>query len=163
MWDTDVVERAIETTPEEWDQPLDSGVESHLHGEKYDSLVRKVLVGGINKTWADEVESWVQCPTVGGPDDQVPLQFQWQGSDTDDGSVCPWSWASPIHQLTCQWVWPKELEKAPYNEPQGPLLELDTKAYSGKITEEWVVEKLLAMGGVRLAAILNLIFAQQRN
>jgi hypothetical protein len=163
VWDGNVVERAMDSTPEEWDQSLDPGVESHLHGSKYDPLVRKVLVQGLNKTWAGEVESWIQCPAVargGNSDDQTVLQSQWQPSDTDDEAVCPWYWASPIHQLTCDWVWPKKLEQPPYNKPQGPLLELDTKDYAGKITDEWVVEKLVAMGGIRLAAILNVIFAR---
>lgn len=161
MWDGNLVERAIETTPSEWDQALDPEIERHLHGNQYDSLIRKVLVGGINQTWAGEVDSWIQCPSTsgGGSGDQTVLKSQRPGSDTDDASVCPWHWASPIHQLTCDWAWPKQLDEPPYDEPQGPLLELDTDEYGGKITEEWVVEKLLTMAGLRLAAILNLIFA----
>ena len=168
MWDGNVVERAIETTPSEWEQALDPVIESHLHGDQYDPLIRKVLTEGINQTWAGEVESWIQCPTIspspshsGDPDDQTVLQAQWQVSDTDDDTICPWYWASPIHQLTCDWVWPKELEEPPYDSPRGPLLELDTDEYAGKITQEWVVEKLLAMAGLRLASILNLIFVQK--
>ena len=38
-------------------------------------------------------------------------------------------------------------------------LELDTPEYSGAIAKAWVVEKLLAQGGIRLAAVLNEIFA----
>ena len=153
---------AMDNTPTEWDQALDPVIESHLHGSGYDSLVRKVLVEGINQTWAGEVESWIQCPSVGGgSNDQVVLQSEWQVTDTDDEVICPWSWASPIHQLTCDWVWPKELDQPPYNEPRGPLLELDTDAYAGRIAEEWVVERLLAMAGLRLASILNLIFVRQ--
>ncbi|KAI0052064.1 phospholipase C/P1 nuclease [Auriscalpium vulgare] len=41
---------------------------------------------------------------------------------------------------------------------EGRYLELDTPEYAGRIEREWVVEKLLAMGGVRLAAVLNGIF-----
>ncbi|THH18860.1 hypothetical protein EW146_g2214 [Bondarzewia mesenterica] len=41
----------------------------------------------------------------------------------------------------------------------GPYLELDTPEYAGRIEKEWIVEKLLAMGGVRLAGVLNEIFA----
>ncbi|VDB87939.1 unnamed protein product [Peniophora sp. CBMAI 1063] len=37
-------------------------------------------------------------------------------------------------------------------------LELDTPEYSGAIAKAWVVEKLLAQGGIRLAAMLNEIF-----
>ena len=168
MWDGELVDRAIKTTPSEWNKRLDAGIESHLHGHKYDPLVRKTLVGGIVQVWAGEVESWIQCPTAGtsllshagGPIDQISLQSQWQPSDTDDESVCPWYWAAPIHNITCEWAWPRQLDEPPYNKPQNPpLFQLDNPGYGGKVTEEWVVEKLLAMAGLRLAAILNLVFA----
>jgi hypothetical protein len=41
----------------------------------------------------------------------------------------------------------------------GPYLELDTPEYAGKIRNEFIVEKLLAQGGIRLAGVLNLLFA----
>jgi hypothetical protein len=41
----------------------------------------------------------------------------------------------------------------------GPYLELDTPEYGGKIRNEFVVEKLLAQGGIRLAGVLNWLFA----
>ena len=40
------------------------------------------------------------------------------------------------------------------------LLELDIPEYAGKIRREWIVEKLLAQGGIRLAGVLNWIFAE---
>jgi hypothetical protein len=160
MWDTNLVERAVDNTPAKWAKPLSSDVEQHLHGDKYDSLIRKTLVGGINKTWAQEFPSWVQCPSTSGLDDQTVLQPSWNPSETDDETICPWAWANPIHKITCDWAWPKELDSPPYDEPNGPLLELDTDDYSGKIADEWVIEKLLAMGGLRLASILNQIFSQ---
>ncbi|KAI0674494.1 phospholipase C/P1 nuclease [Trametes maxima] len=44
--------------------------------------------------------------------------------------------------------------------PRHPeLLELDTPEYAGRIASGWVVEKLLAQGGVRLAGVLTDIFA----
>jgi len=162
VWDGNLVANAIKNTPSTWDRKLSPEIESHLHGSNYDSLIRKVLVQGLNHTWASEVGSWLQCPSTGSSPtgDQAVLEPQWLPSDTDDGNVCPWHWGVPIHQLTCDWVWPKQLEQPPYDNPQGPLLELDTPDYGGKITKEWVVEKLLTMGGIRLAAILNLIFAK---
>ncbi|KAJ7646637.1 phospholipase C/P1 nuclease domain-containing protein, partial [Roridomyces roridus] len=42
----------------------------------------------------------------------------------------------------------------------GPYLELDTPEYSGVIAKEWIVEKLLAQAGLRLAGILNYFFAE---
>ncbi|KAI8986725.1 phospholipase C/P1 nuclease [Trametes punicea] len=55
----------------------------------------------------------------------------------------------------------KEGEKAGSDaRPRHPeLLELDTPAYAGRIAHRWVVERLLAMGGVRLAGVLTEIFA----
>lgn len=41
----------------------------------------------------------------------------------------------------------------------GGYLELDTPEYAGKIMDQWIVEKLLAQGGIRLAATLNSLFA----
>ncbi|KAF9003394.1 S1/P1 nuclease [Cyathus striatus] len=44
--------------------------------------------------------------------------------------------------------------------PHPPLLELDTPEYAGKIAKDKLVEKLLAQGGIRLAGLLNWLFAQ---
>jgi len=46
--------------------------------------------------------------------------------------------------------------------PSHPYLELDTPEYGGKISREWVVEKLFAMAGIRLAAVLNYLFAVEQ-
>ncbi|OSD08727.1 phospholipase C/P1 nuclease [Trametes coccinea BRFM310] len=44
--------------------------------------------------------------------------------------------------------------------PRHPeLLELDSPEYAGKLANRWVVERLLAMGGVRLAGVLTDILA----
>ena len=43
----------------------------------------------------------------------------------------------------------------------GHYPELDTPEYSGRIASDWVIEKLLAQGGVRLAGILNALFVPQ--
>jgi hypothetical protein len=67
--------------------------------------------------------------------------------------VCPFTWSKPIHELNCKYVWPPHLETGHW-----PLVELDTPEYWGKLKQDKVVEKLLAMGGIRLAAVLNSIF-----
>jgi len=160
LWDGDLVKRAMDTTPSKWSQPLSPEIEGHLHGDHYDPLIRKVLVDGLEKTWAGEVDKWIQCPAINsllsrgsGPDEQLVLASQWKASDTDDDSVCPWFWAAPIHNLTCDWIWPKEVDESK------PIAQLDADWYGGRITKDWVVEKFLAMAGLRLAAILNLVFA----
>ncbi|EKM56607.1 uncharacterized protein PHACADRAFT_183223 [Phanerochaete carnosa HHB-10118-sp] len=104
----------------------------------------------------------------------------------DDDVLCPFAWGKELHKLNCDLpVWPAELDLPPYNEtrinsgdrdddydhdehlddffsrpprPHPDLLELDTPEYSGKIYGEWVVERLMAMAGIRLAGILNGLF-----
>jgi hypothetical protein len=106
--------------------------------------------------------------------------------ETDDDILCPYHWAQPIHALNCELVWPKALDQPPYGsntrlslssflrdspdldsdgtdaakDPPHPYLELDTPEYSGVISDRWILEKLLAMAGVRLAALLNYLFAE---
>ena len=101
--------------------------------------------------------------------------------------VCPYQWATPIHTLNCDLVWPAELDELPYNQQQfSPMedsedlgcseaedldeidsqsgdsyLELDTPEYAGLIADGWVIEKLLAMAGMRLAGVLNYLFADE--
>jgi hypothetical protein len=83
-----------------------------------------------------------------------------QTSDTD--TLCPYAWTTDIHQLNCKIVWPPELDKPETDgAPRKEYLELDTPKYSGAIEKQWIVERLLAQGGVRLAGILNHIFAPQ--
>ncbi|TFK41665.1 phospholipase C/P1 nuclease domain-containing protein [Crucibulum laeve] len=56
---------------------------------------------------------------------------------------------------------PDELLGAHLAGPQPKYVELDTPAYSGVITKKKVVEKLLAQGGIRLAGVLNYLFADE--
>ncbi|KIJ15125.1 hypothetical protein PAXINDRAFT_169306 [Paxillus involutus ATCC 200175] len=46
------------------------------------------------------------------------------------------------------------------NARKNNYLELDTPEYAGFIKDQWIIEKLLTQGGIRLAAILNWIFAE---
>ena len=108
------------------------------------------------------------------------------GEDTDDDVLCPFHWAKPIHELNCDIIWPKELDEPPYKRvytavpcehhgcggvhgavaldeedayPRPIYLELDTPEYAGEIKERLIIEKLLAQAGIRLAAIVNWLFA----
>jgi hypothetical protein len=44
-------------------------------------------------------------------------------------------------------------------EERARLIQLDSPKYSGVIAQRMIVERLLAQGGIRLAGILNYIFA----
>ncbi|KAL7421838.1 hypothetical protein Q5752_003609 [Cryptotrichosporon argae] len=63
--------------------------------------------------------------------------------------ACPYTWSLPLHEINCALAWPAEYTGEP------PLIELDTDAYVGRIGREKIVEKLLAMAGIRLAKVLN--------
>jgi len=92
---------------------------------------------------------------------------------SDSDTLCPYAWAEPIQALNCGVVWPAELDDPQFathaddeeddafagRAPRKEYLELDTPEYSGQIEKDWLVEKLLMQGGVRLAGILNAIFA----
>jgi len=103
---------------------------------------------------------------------------------TPDGPVvCPHHWAQPLHQLNCDIVWPKALDEPPFNvrfdsgehfhteneeEEEdhtdlagAALIDLDTPEYAGVIEKQMIVEKLLAQGGIRLAGVLNYLFAHE--
>jgi hypothetical protein len=70
--------------------------------------------------------------------------------------ACPYTWAKEIHGLNCDFIWPKD-----YEGPHHPLIELDTDQYTGKIRRENLMEKLLAMAGLRLAKTLNEILGDE--
>ncbi|KAK4686679.1 nuclease S1, partial [Tremellales sp. Uapishka_1] len=68
--------------------------------------------------------------------------------------ACPYTWSLPLHDINCELAWPKDYV------PGGPLIELDTDEYLGKISREKTMEKLLAMAGLRLASVLNQVFSE---
>lgn len=71
----------------------------------------------------------------------------------DGPVVCPYYWSKPIHQLNCDIAWPAGIDDS-------GEMELDTPEYAEEIGRQMVVEQLLAKGGVRLAGILNYVFAR---
>lgn len=82
------------------------------------------------------------------------------GVSTLDGKpfpACPFTWAKPIHAINCDVAWPKEYT----GEPNQPLIELDTDEYLGRIGREKTIEHLLAIGGLRLAKVINEIYGEK--
>lgn len=68
--------------------------------------------------------------------------------------ACPYTWSRANHAINCEYAWPKEYTG------HGPLIELDTDEYLGRIGRDKVVERLLAQGGLRLAKILNRVIGK---
>ncbi|KAJ6498735.1 phospholipase C/P1 nuclease domain-containing protein [Mycena sanguinolenta] len=63
------------------------------------------------------------------------------------------------HQHDCDSESPAAQVDSAGRPVSGPFLELDTPQYSGVISKEWIIEKLLAQAGIRLAGMLNYLFA----
>lgn len=85
----------------------------------------------------------------------------------DGDVVCPYFWTQPLAALNCDIAWPKQLTLKESGGYESSLeieqLELDTPEYAGVIEKRMLLEKLLAQGGIRLAGILNYLFADQES
>lgn len=129
-----------------------------MTGSIYDPYVRWVVWEGIRQWWKNDLGAWLQCPApnsnaqIGGNDAQMVFG-QSDRTSTLSAVACPEAWAPEVHQYCCSHVYPSD-----YDDVKEPR-ELNTQAYHGKIVNDKVVEKLLAMGGIRLAALLNTLLA----
>jgi hypothetical protein len=171
-------------TPQNYSRPLAApALESSLRGAIYDPYIRRIVWEGLGVgrhvgRWAAEAELWTSCPRIRSAESAVDVEWAPQEvlaaapkkpktggppATSDSGFICPYAWSAPIHKLNCDVVWPAALDE-PQTEGRAPrrdYLELDTPEYAGSIEKNLVVEKLLAKAGVRLAGILNHIFAEQ--
>ena len=181
VWDSALIAKAIRLTPRNYSSPIIElpSLESSLRGAIYDSYIRRIVWEGFGSDqfsgrWGSEADSWLECP----PAPESAVDVQWAPQEvfapkksyaggppltSDSDILCPYAWTAPIHKLNCDIVWPPELDNLETDAtvPRREYLELDTRKYAGRIEKEWIVEKLLAQGGVRLAGILNYIFTPQ--
>jgi hypothetical protein len=126
---------------------------------------------GLTHEWKDDLEEWIACPPVESrapaPDlQQLPLPSSAVTPDTDvrrwdDDFVCPYHWSKPTAALNCKVTFPPELDWPPNSTVPHPAIELNTPQYAGEIRKQRIVEKLLAQGGIRTAAVLNGLFAAE--
>ncbi|KAF9070395.1 S1/P1 nuclease [Rhodocollybia butyracea] len=184
-WDGLLIAKTLRNVPRKYDRPLPiPSLEYNLRGAIYDGFIRQIMWEGILHDWQDQVPAWLACPseadqasssTEGYPHPfsyffqtwrYISDYFRSTSAPTDDSTVCPHYWAQPIHAMNCEFVWPKALDEPPYSNldsarprPKSPYLELDTPEYSGYIAENRILERLMAQAGIRLAGILNWLFA----
>ena len=139
---------------------------------------------GVLNKWADDIDGWLSCsdPTskssvVAEPEStwQKVLSsfnalFMKKGVEINpDGDVvCPYYWSRPLSYLNCDIVWPKQMALMESGGNESSLTttdwpQLDTPEYAGVIEKRMLLEELLAQGGVRLAGVLNYLFADQES
>jgi hypothetical protein len=185
LWDGLLIAKAVRTVPRNYSKPLPyPEIERALRGTIYDSYIRRILWEGTLHKWANELQGWLSCFTPTLESSTFPVlepEGTWQKVlselsnfytrstkkgveiNPDGDVVCPYFWSQPLHDLNCDIVWPKQFAVKPeedVNEEARPV-ELDTPAYAGVIEKHMILEKLLAQGGIRLAGVLNYLFADQ--
>ncbi|KAH7333031.1 S1/P1 nuclease [Rhizoctonia solani] len=139
-------------------------IESALNGSNYDPLVRWIVSEGIYGWWATELQEWTTCPqfAMNIQDGQQVIGHEKQPfEDPLDVPVCPYHWAKPSHQMLCDFIWRPDLEGVTNPKNAVYKIELNTAEYAGRVREEKMVEKQLAMGGMRLAAALNTVLGSE--
>ncbi|CAE6459066.1 unnamed protein product [Rhizoctonia solani] len=138
-------------------------IELALDGSNYDPLVRWIVVEGIYGWWATEHPNWTICPQYKGNDqsNQQVLGIETPPfQDPTDLPLCPYYWTVPTHQMLCGFIWRPDFKGADET-TNTELIQLNTTKYTGRIQEEKLVEKQLALGGMRLAGILNAVLGSE--
>ncbi|KAF8953447.1 hypothetical protein CPC16_003765 [Podila verticillata] len=95
--------------------------------------------------WQPEAANWTYCDP-----DQNQGDNPWSSSTTPLEHLCPMEWSRAMNQLDCAFVWKD------YDQTRDYSLE-----YFEKVTgpeNEFLVQRLIAQSGVRMAAILNEIY-----
>ncbi|KAF6757775.1 phospholipase C/P1 nuclease domain-containing protein, partial [Ephemerocybe angulata] len=174
--------------PDQGDLPIPSAqIEAALRHAIYDPLIRRVMWEGVESKWIDEIDDWFACPIpapIQEPEQRQsllsvfssdPLAFPRALVSTissalrekveispDGPLICPYAWSVPLHQLNCKYVWPAVLNFTSEVAGRPPVHKypvLDTPEYIGALDKDLVMEKLVAQGGLRLAGVLNWLFA----
>jgi len=124
------------------------------------------MLEGVLGGWQKEVNTWFKCRAGKATDEELGFgipegQHVLKGGveiNPDGPVVCPYFWASSIHGINCDIAWPPVFDDDDNGDSK---YELDTAEYAQEIGRRMIVEKLLAQGGIRLAGILNYVFAKK--
>ncbi|KAG8681058.1 hypothetical protein FRC09_017782 [Ceratobasidium sp. 395] len=176
VWDGDLIRHRIRTL-NNYTTPLPTAptlplppptlawnrrIESALQGSSYDPLVRWIVSEGVLGWWADDVEEWTQCDQLAlqGAVEQVAIRRP-PFDDPSDLPVCPYHWSKASQQLLCDFLWRPEFKDTDEDKHARAEIDLETPEYAGHIRDIKLIEKQLALGGFRLAAVLNAIFGSE--
>ncbi|KAG0209440.1 hypothetical protein BGX28_010323 [Mortierella sp. GBA30] len=116
--------------------------------DRFDNNPKAYLDNTIEMTsgiWQPEASNWTYCD----PDKNIG-ENPWSESTKFISTLCPKEWARFMNQLDCTYVW-KDYD--PARDYSQDYFETVTGEANG-----YLVQKLIAMSGIRMAAILNQIY-----
>ncbi|KAK5809964.1 S1/P1 nuclease [Linnemannia elongata] len=116
--------------------------------DRFDNNPKAYLDDMVNMTsnvWLPEASNWTYCDPEKNQGDNP-----WSESTKLITKLCPMEWARDMNQLDCSFVW-KDYDS---------LRDYSGEYFEGVTGEKnnYLVQKLIAMSGVRMAAILNEIY-----
>ncbi|KAK4052763.1 hypothetical protein OIV83_002050 [Microbotryomycetes sp. JL201] len=165
LWDNQLIAKSLRDQ-RNYTRPLPARqIEDNLRGAIYDPFIRLILWEGVRQWWRSSLPEWFECPRrlsmrdtmkqfVLGVNASPKLAGPYYNDKDDVWSViCPVHWATQTHEITCARTFPRSV-----NSTTGSP-ELFTREYYSPIRDNNIIEKMLAQGGLRLAASLNAIFA----
>lgn len=103
------------------------------------------IVDMTSGIWKLEASNWTHCDP-----DMNQAAHPWKESTKSITSLCPMEWARVMNLLNCQYMW-KDYDK--HRDYSQDYFESMTGEDNG-----FLVQKLIAISGVRMAAILNQIY-----
>ncbi|KAG0294704.1 hypothetical protein BGZ96_000613 [Linnemannia gamsii] len=116
--------------------------------DRFDNNPKAYLDNMVDMTknvWQPEASNWTYCTPEKNQGDNP-----WSESTKLITKLCPMEWAREMNQLDCSFVW-KDYD---------PMRDYSGEYFDGVTGEKnnYLVQKLIAMSGVRMAAILNDIY-----
>ncbi|KAG0324973.1 hypothetical protein BGZ99_001187 [Dissophora globulifera] len=95
--------------------------------------------------WQPEASNWTLCDPAENTGDTP-----WSGNGNALTTLCPMEWARIMNQIDCSFIWKDYDPNVDYS---GDYFENATSEKNG-----FMVQRLIAMSGVRMASILNEIY-----
>ncbi|KAG0366430.1 S1/P1 nuclease [Gamsiella multidivaricata] len=116
--------------------------------DRYDNDPKAYLDDLIDMTqtvWQPEAANWTYCDPTKNTEDNP-----WSGSTDLLTSLCPMEWAKDMNKVDCSFIW-KDYD---------PLRDYSTDYFEAATGEKngFMVQRFIAMSGIRMAAILNEIY-----
>lgn len=110
--------------------------------------VREVVRAALPTRWGNVLVNTGLVPTP------TPAEYLDPTSLVSSGwsPACPYTWGKALHPYNCAYAWPKDYHHG---------IELDDGEYMERLTRDKIFESLLGQAGIRLAAVLNSIYADE--